>query len=58
MGIRRSCGHAITLSRGEQAVLLWAGAGAPAHTVRRAAVRKRGPALILAHTTNFPNDYG
>ena len=32
--------------------------GPPAHNVRRAAVRKRGPALRVAQSTYFPNDYG
>ena len=39
-------------------VNLWAGAGPPGGTVRRAAVRKRGPAPLVSVSTNFPNDYG
>ena len=34
------------------------GRGAPGGTVRRAAVRKRGPAPLVSVSTNFPNDYG
>ena len=37
---------------------LWGEAGAPGGTVRRAAVRKRGPALLVSISTDFPNDYG
>ena len=33
-------------------------AGAPGGTVRRAAVRKRGPALRVAQSTDFPIKLG
>jgi len=42
--------------------VLWGGARAPGGTVRRAAVasaeKRAAPALTVAHSTNFPNDYG